>query len=175
TWIASALLHRHTLRQVARLVYIRAFGHRDMIGEQLHRNRVDQRRYQRVDLGHLDRRHAALAGVRQPPGVGNEDDLAAAGTNLLHVTDGLFEQRPGRSDDYDGHKVVDKRNRAMLHLAGGIAFGVYVADFLELQRSFQRHRIIRSAPEIEHVAGRSDEVRHGGYVLVIAERLVHRL
>ena len=32
-----------------------------MIGEQLHRHRIDQRRDQRVDLGHLDRRDAAFA------------------------------------------------------------------------------------------------------------------
>ena len=147
---------------------------RDMIGEQLHRHGIDQRRDQRVDLGHLDRRHAALAGLGDALGVGDQDDLAAARADFLHVADGLLEQRARRREDDHRHSLVDQRDRAVLHLARGIAFGVDVADFLELQRAFQRQRIIRAAAEIEHVARRRDEVRHGRDVVVMAERGVQR-
>ena len=41
----------------------------------------------------------------------------------------------------------------MLQFAGRIAFGVDIADFLQLQRAFERQRIHRAAAEEEHVAG----------------------
>ena len=106
-----------------------------------------------------------------PLRVADQHDLAAARADLLHVADGLLEQRPGRGEDDHRHLVVDQRDRPVLHLAGGIAFGVDVADFLELQRAFERHRKVGAAAEVEHVAGRGDEVRHGRDVLVMAERL----
>src|SRR3569623_1881498 len=43
-------LHRHRLGEVARLIDIGALSHRDMIGQQLHRHGIDQRRDQWVDL-----------------------------------------------------------------------------------------------------------------------------
>jgi len=39
----------------------------------------------------------------------------------------------------------------MLEFAGGIALGVDVGDFLQLQRAFERQRIAGAAAEIEHV------------------------
>ena len=40
----------------------------------------------------------------------------------------------------------------MLHLAGRIALGVDVGDLLQLQRAFERDRIVDAAPEVEEVA-----------------------
>jgi hypothetical protein len=85
--------------------------------------------------------------------VGDQDDLAAARRHLLHVGDGLLEQLVMRRDHDDRHVLVDQRDRAVLQLAGRIAFGVDVGDFLELQRAFQRQRIAGAAAEIEHVLG----------------------
>src|SRR5580692_883132 len=42
---------------------------------------------------------------------------------------------------------------AVLHLAGGVAFGVDVGDLLQLQGAFERQRIGGAAAEIEDVAG----------------------
>ncbi len=63
----------------------------------------------------------------------------------------------------------------MLHLPRGIALGVDIADFLQLERPLERHRIVRPAPQIEHVARRNDEVRHRGDLLVMRKRVVQRL
>jgi hypothetical protein len=63
--------------------------------------------------------------------------LAAARRDLLHVRHGLFEDAVVRGDDDDRHRLVDQRDRAVLQLAGGIALGVDVGDFLQLQRPFQ--------------------------------------
>ena len=35
----------------------------------------------------------------------------------------------------------------MFHLAGGIAFGVDILNFLQLQRPFQGHRIVNAASQ----------------------------
>src|SRR6185312_2719448 len=80
-------LHRHALGQVARLVDVGAFQNRHMISEQLHRHGIDQGRYQRVDLGHFDRRDTALTRCGNSRGIADQDDAPAAGPDLLHVAD----------------------------------------------------------------------------------------
>ena len=74
----------------------------------------------------------------------------------------------------DRHRLVDQRDRPVLHLARGIAFGVDVADFLELQRAFQRQRIVRAAAQIQHVARLRDGVRHRLDLGIVRQRLVDR-
>ena len=87
-----------------------------------------------------------------PLAIGHQDDVAAARRDFLHVGDGLLEYLIERRDHDDRHVLVDQRNRPVLEFAGGIALGVDVGDFLQLQRAFQRQRIAGAAAEIEHVA-----------------------
>ena len=47
----------------------------------------------------------------------------------------------------------------MLEFARRITFGVDIAQFLKLQRPFERQRIGRAAAKIEHVAGARDRLR----------------
>src|SRR3546814_14342575 len=62
----------------------------------------------------------------------------------------------------------------LLHFARGITFGVDVADFLELQRPFERQRIIGAASQIEHVARGRDRMRHRLDRGVLRQRGVER-
>ena len=71
-------------------------------------------------------------------GDGNDD--AAARAHLLYLADHLVVHPVLRRDHHDRHLLVDERNRPVLHLAGRIPFCVDVADFLELQRAFERDR-----------------------------------
>ena len=80
------------------------------------------------------------------------DHRAAARLRLLDVPHHLLEDVIVRRNRDDGHGLVDERDRAVLHLAGRIALGVNVGDLLELQRAFERDRIVDAAPEIEEVA-----------------------
>ena len=41
----------------------------------------------------------------------------------------------------------------MLHLAGGVTFGMNIGDFLELEGSFKGDRIKIAAPHIEKITG----------------------
>ena len=53
----------------------------------------------------------------------------------------------------DGEGLVDEGVGAVLHLAGGVAFGVDVGDFLELERAFEGDGEVDAAAEEEEVAG----------------------
>ena len=50
-----------------------------------------------------------------------------------------------------GISRVDQRQRAVLELAGRIGLGVDVRDLLELQRAFQRDRVVQAAAEEQRV------------------------
>src|ERR1051325_870172 len=89
----APLLDRHAFGEVAGLVDIGAFEHRGVVGEELHRDRVEQRRNKRRALRHRNAKGAALADPRDAGRVGDHHDLAAAGADLLDIREGLFEQR----------------------------------------------------------------------------------
>ena len=80
------------------------------------------------------------------------DDRPAAGLGLLDVADHLLEHVIVRRDRDDRHLLVDERDRPVLHLAGRIALGVDVRDLLQLQRAFERDRIVDAAAEVQEVA-----------------------
>ncbi len=50
-----------------------------------------------------------------------------------------------------GMSLVDQGQRAVLELAGRVGFGVDVADFLELERPFQRDRVVQAAAQEQRV------------------------
>ena len=80
------------------------------------------------------------------------DDAAAARLNFLDVGHDLVKYLCVflRYDD-NGHAVVDQRDVAVLHLCSWQPFGMNVADFLQLERAFQRHRIVDGAPQEQEV------------------------
>src|SRR5712691_12403783 len=53
------LLHRDALRQIARLVDVGAFEHRDVVGEELDRDRVEERRDEGRAMRHRDAKREA--------------------------------------------------------------------------------------------------------------------
>ena len=58
------------------------------------------------------------------------------------MLDTVFSNTPVVRRDHDHrHGLVDQRDRPVLELARGIALGVDVGDFLELQRAFERDRV----------------------------------
>src|SRR2546429_8721472 len=85
-------------------------------------------------------------------GIAQQNDFSVAGRDLLHVGYGFFEHAVIGRDDDDRHFFIDQRNWSVLELARGIAFGVDVGDFLELERALERKRVAGAAAEIEHVA-----------------------
>ena len=95
---------------------------------------------------------------------GDGDDSAGAGGYLLYIAEGLFvlEDAGGvvgvlGGDADDGERLVDEGVGAVLHLAGGVAFGVDVGDLLELERAFEGDGVVDSAAEEEEVVGGVEE------------------
>ena len=90
---------------------------------------------------------------------GYGDDSAGAGGYFLDVGEGFFVFQDagwvggvlGGDADY-GEGLVDEGVGAVLHLAGGVAFGVDVGDLLELEGSLERDGVVDAAAEEEEVA-----------------------
>ena len=60
----------------------------------------------------------------------------------------------------------------MLHLAGGIAFGVDVGNFLQLERAFERDRDMNAAAEEEEVrASGIARLASSSYIVVVREQV----
>src|SRR3954468_2349888 len=146
----SRLLHRHRLREIARLVDVEPTLHRHVVREQLQRDHRQNRiehvlclRNPNLVIDELLENGLLLARDR--------DDLTAPRLHLLNVRHDLVEHRVVRCDEHYRHVLVDERDRPVLHLRGRIAFGVDVADLLQLQRPLERDREIVAATEVEEI------------------------
>ena len=145
-----------------------------MVGDQLHRDGIHEWRHRggygrERELG--QRVHVHVMGTR---GIGDQNDLALTRCNLLHVGHGLLEHAVVGRDDDHGHAFVDERNRPMLELARGVALGVNVGDFLELERTLQRERKAGAPTEIEDVAALGEIAREVLDLRLERERLRHQ-
>ena len=81
----------------------------------------------------------------------NRNHLAVASPDLLDITDHLGVDRIAGGNADHGHLLIDQGDRAMLHLAGGVAFGVDVADLLELEGPLQGDGIVDLPPQEEGI------------------------
>ena len=63
-------------------------------------------------------------------------------------------------DRHDRHLLVDERDGAVLHLACRIAFGVDVRDFLQLQRAFERDRVVDPPAEVQEIGAVVEALGH---------------
>ena len=61
---SGALLHGHRLRQIARLIDVGALEYRGVVGEQLHRNRGEERRQEGPELRDPDDGVGPVVGTR---------------------------------------------------------------------------------------------------------------
>ena len=148
--LRTSSLHRHALGEVARLIHVRAAQHGDVIRQQLQRDHRQNRRQQRRRVGDVHhlvrfRRDEAVAFGRE----GDHDGVARL--RLLDLADHLVVERVLERNRQHRHVLVDQRNRTVLHLARRVALGVNVADLLELERAFERNRVVDAAPQIQEV------------------------
>ena len=69
----------------------------------------------------------------------------------MRTLDGVVGVLGGDADYGEG--FVDEGVGAVLHLAGGVAFGVDVGDLLELEGAFEGDGVVDAAAEEEEVVG----------------------
>ena len=77
--------------------------------------------------------------------------------SYLRTLDGVGGVLGGDADYGEG--FVDEGVGAVLHLAGGVAFGVDVGDLLELERAFEGDGVVDAAAEEEEVVGGGEDWR----------------
>src|SRR5579864_2413320 len=73
----KALFNGDRFGEIAWLVYVRAFRHSGVVGEELDRNGIEQRRDEWIGLGHLDGCPDSVRGGLQPGAIRNQQDFAS--------------------------------------------------------------------------------------------------
>ena len=149
--VRARLFHRDALGEIARLVDVGATQHGNVVGEQLQRHGVHRRRLEMADMArHLDDVHA-VAGFEPRVGISEHVQLAATRAHLHEVRLELFQQFVVRRDGDHGHVGIHQRQWPVLEFAGGVGFGVDVGNLLELERTFERHRMQCAATKEQRV------------------------
>jgi len=115
-----------------------------VVGEQLHRDAQQQRL--ELGLGVRDPDHVVGQAGGQI-GIGDGDDGAAAGLDLLDGREVLGQEFVVRDDHDARHRRVDQGERAVLQLGGLIRLGVDVGDLLQLLGAFAGDRPRAGAAE----------------------------
>ena len=102
------------------------------------------------------------------------DHDAVAGLDLADVADGFLvagdrlRVAPVAGGQHHHRQVlVDEGVGAVLHLSGRVAFGVDVGNLLQLQRPFQRQRVVDAAAQKKKVAA-AEEMSGQLFDLVVA-------
>mmetsp|Transcript_41873 Transcript_41873/g.89349 ORF Transcript_41873/g.89349 Transcript_41873/m.89349 type:complete len:421 (+) Transcript_41873:94-1356(+) len=163
------------LGEVARLVHVALAHVGDVVGEQLQRRHHEQRHEELLRARHLDDVLAAIVELLIVL-LGDGDDRSAAREDLLNVRLELLVARVGaRRDDDDGHELVDKSNRPVLHLGGRVSLGVYVRDLLELERALERHGEVKAATEVKEVRGVLEDTREVQDLVLLVKHLAQKV
>src|SRR4249919_110480 len=168
----DALFDGDRLRQVARLVHVRAARERRVVGQQLHRDRMhDRREHAHVARGadHVHRFAFAELAVR----IGEHEHLAATRAHFLDIRLHLLEQAVVGRDHDDRHRAVHQRERTMLEFARRVGLGVDVRDFLEFERTFQRDRVVHAAAEEQRVLLHRELLRPRHDLRFQVQRVLH--
>ena len=152
-------LHRHALGEVAGLVDVAAAqlprcGRPKAASGTIEPPWAAGTRLDRAVRGSSSSARPCHASRR--PRFGDGDDRPAAGLDLLEIRhDLVVHEALAASRSRWAWCCVDQRDGAVLHLGGRVAFGVNVADFLELQRPLQRRGEIVLPAQVEKIVARS--------------------
>ena len=122
---------------------------RDLVGEQLQRDHGEHRLQHPVDRAAArSRRRRAARRARRPRVASAITCAPRARTSCMLEIDLLEHRRVGGDADHR-RGLVEQRDRAVLHLAGGVGVGGDVGDLLELQRALERHGQADVAADVE--------------------------
>src|SRR5205814_8990264 len=125
----------------------------DVVGEQWQSDNRQQREQRYASLrqvNHLLHFGSDLGVVFS----GQADDRTFARLDFLQVAERFIVQRPGRDNDDRRGLLVDHGDGAVLHFRGGVAFGVNVGNFLQLERAFKGNREVVEPAKEEEILGR---------------------
>jgi hypothetical protein len=168
------LLHRHAFGQIARLIHVAAKFERAEVREKLQGYDHGKGLHTAIALGH---RYVVI-------GYGGDEfvslfsygyDRAAAGLDFLHIAYGLFPQLIVRHEKHAGRIGADEGDGAVLDLSRGVAFRVYIRNFLELKRAFQGYGIEQASAEEEEILSAAVLLGQGLYRVALQQRLLDQI
>src|SRR5262249_16012975 len=84
--------------------------------------------------------------------IGQNNDLAAAGFDFLQIAQRLFEITVTRQQHNYRHLLIDERNGTMFHFAGGVALGMNVRNFFQLESPFESDGIVNSSAQVKKIS-----------------------
>jgi hypothetical protein len=97
----------------------------------------------------------APGAASDTPLISHQDRAPIASDHFVHVRHGFFKGHVLRCEHDDGDVLVDQRDRPVLEFSGSITLGVNVGYFLELERAFQRKRVVRPTADEQLSCGTS--------------------
>jgi hypothetical protein len=100
-------------------------------------------------MRHLDDVHVVAAGETGIPSA--KTYSTAAGAHFFNVGFQFFQQFVVRRHHDNRHIRINQRQRAVLQLACRIGFRVNIGDLFQLQRAFQRNRILIATAKEQRV------------------------
>ena len=147
------------------MVYVTTSADGDVVREELERHHFEDGQQELVRGGDVDYVLDELGDVLVAD-YGDGDDAAGAGGYFLDVAEGFFVLQDrrrvvgvfGGDADY-GERFVDEGVGAVLHFAGGVALGVDVGDFLQLERAFEGDGVMDAAAEEEEIVRGVEDLR----------------
>ncbi len=150
--LASGSLHGDAFCEVSGLVDVGAFEVGDVVGDELDGDDGEEGLDEVGGVGEGD--HDVGEVLEAVVAVGADgDDAAAPGFDLLDVGEGLFVDGVLGAEDHHGELAVDEGDGAVLHLAGGVALGVDVADLFELEGPFGGDGELVAPAQVEEGGG----------------------
>ena len=142
-----------------------------MVGQQLQRQNGEQRLQTFQRVGNVNHIVGPLLDVLIAFGRHNNHwPLRAFTSSMLAMTFSYTEFFGQRKTD--GVRI-DERDGAVFHLRGGIALGVDVGDFLELQRAFERDGEVDLARQEQEAVGVAVFLGDGRNRVALLEHAFH--
>ena len=124
------LFYRHTLGQIPRLIHIFPAQHGDVIGQQLQRNREQNRRQQRMDVrGIVNTASAIFPNSRSPSATNAITGARRALTSMRLLTVFSYNRSRG-ANTTTGMSLSISAIGLCFHFPGGIALSMDIGNFL---------------------------------------------
>ena len=148
--LSAQSLHCNTLCEISRFIHVQTLGNRHIVAQQLQRNYSQTADKVLVYFRHTDCEVHLILGfilsVSSQP-----HQICATALALQHIADGLFIQFTLGQHTDDQRSPLDKADCAVLQLARSVCLGMDVADFFQLQASFQADCIVNATAHKEHI------------------------
>ena len=123
-------------------------------------------------MRHLNDVHVFAAGKASIL-VSKDVQLTATGANFFNVGLQFFQQFVVRRNHDNRHIGINQRQRTVFQFACGISFSVNIRDLFQLQRTFQRNRVLIAAAQEQRMVFIRESFSQSGNAFVLRQHLLN--